>query len=113
MIKLYDYILSADCYKTRLMLALLKREFEPVKVNIHPGRENPLLRHRQSILRQYLRKVGGEVGGVVGDDRNALGIAEDQPRGAGQYPVVHRDAAVPVEQQPLRRFKCLALHAAK
>jgi glutathione S-transferase len=40
MIKLHDYILSADCYKIRLMLALLGREFEPVKVNIHPGREN-------------------------------------------------------------------------
>jgi glutathione S-transferase len=40
MIKLYDYILSADCYKIRLMLALLGREFEPVKVNIHPGRQN-------------------------------------------------------------------------
>jgi glutathione S-transferase len=40
MIKLYDYILSADCYKIRLMLALLGQSFEPVKVNIHPGREN-------------------------------------------------------------------------
>jgi glutathione S-transferase len=40
MIRLYDYILSADCYKIRLMLALLGREFEPVKINIHPGREN-------------------------------------------------------------------------
>ena len=40
MIKLYDYILSADCYKIRLMLALLGQPFEPVKINIHPGREN-------------------------------------------------------------------------
>src|ERR1700761_2749513 len=40
MIKLYDYILSADCYKIRLMLALLGQKFEPVKINIHPGREN-------------------------------------------------------------------------
>jgi glutathione S-transferase len=40
MIRLYDYILSADCYKIRLMLALLGREFEPVKIDIHPGREN-------------------------------------------------------------------------
>jgi glutathione S-transferase len=40
MIRLYDYILSADCYKIRLMLALLGRQFEAVKVNIHPGREN-------------------------------------------------------------------------
>jgi glutathione S-transferase len=40
MIKLYDYILSADCYKIRLMLALLGREFEPVKINIHPGKQH-------------------------------------------------------------------------
>ncbi len=40
MIKLHDYILSADCYKIRLMLALLERKFEPVKVNVHPGRQN-------------------------------------------------------------------------
>jgi glutathione S-transferase len=40
MIKLHDYILSADCYKIRLMLALLGQEFEPVKVNVHPGRQN-------------------------------------------------------------------------
>jgi glutathione S-transferase len=44
MIKLHDYILSADCYKVRLMLALLGREFEPVKVNVHPGRENQTAR---------------------------------------------------------------------
>jgi glutathione S-transferase len=40
MIKLYDYILSADCYKIRLMLALLGREFEPVKIDVHPGRQH-------------------------------------------------------------------------
>lgn len=40
MIKLYDYILSADCYKIRLMLALLGQEFESIKVNVHPGRQN-------------------------------------------------------------------------
>ncbi len=40
MMKLHDYILSSDCYKIRLMLALLGRPFEPVKVNVHPGRQN-------------------------------------------------------------------------
>jgi len=40
MIKLYDYILSDDCYKVRLLLAMLRVPFTPVKVNIHPGDEN-------------------------------------------------------------------------
>jgi glutathione S-transferase len=42
MIKLYDYVLSSDCYKVRLLLSMLKVEFTTVKVNFHPGGE-----HRQ------------------------------------------------------------------
>lgn len=42
MIRLYDYILSSDCYKVRLLLSILRVEFETVKVNFHPGAE-----HRQ------------------------------------------------------------------
>ncbi len=37
MIQLYDYILSAECYKVRLLCALLGVKFQPVKVNVHPG----------------------------------------------------------------------------
>jgi glutathione S-transferase len=40
MIRLYDYILSSDCYKVRLLCSLLGVAFEPVKVNVHPGREH-------------------------------------------------------------------------
>jgi len=40
MIRLYDYILSADCYKVRLLCALLGVNYAPVKVNVHPGREH-------------------------------------------------------------------------
>lgn len=40
MIKLHDYILSADCYKIRLMLSMLGLPWKPVKVDIHPGREH-------------------------------------------------------------------------
>ncbi len=40
MIRLYDYILSADCYKVRLFCALLGVSYTPVKVNVHPGREH-------------------------------------------------------------------------
>lgn len=40
MLKLYDYILSSDCYKVRLLCAILGVAFEPVKVDVHPGREH-------------------------------------------------------------------------
>lgn len=37
---LYDYILSASCYKVRLMAALLGVKLELVAVDFHPGREH-------------------------------------------------------------------------
>jgi glutathione S-transferase len=40
MIRLHDYILSDDCYKVRLLLSMLRVDWEPVKVNIHPGAEH-------------------------------------------------------------------------
>jgi len=42
MITLYDYDASADCYKARLLLAILKLEYNLVPVDIHPGDD-----HRQ------------------------------------------------------------------
>lgn len=40
MIKLYDYELSANCYKQRLMMSLLGVEFESILVDFYPGREH-------------------------------------------------------------------------
>ena len=37
---LYDYILSASCYKIRLMAALLGVKLDLVAVDFHPGREH-------------------------------------------------------------------------
>jgi len=37
---LYDYILSDDCYKVRLLLSMLSVGYETRKVDVHPGREN-------------------------------------------------------------------------
>lgn len=37
---LYDYVLSDDCYKVRLLLALLGKEATLKRVDVHPGREN-------------------------------------------------------------------------
>jgi glutathione S-transferase len=40
MIKLYDFVLSANCYKVRLLLGLLDVPYEVVPVDFHPGREH-------------------------------------------------------------------------
>jgi glutathione S-transferase len=40
MIRLYDYVLSADCYKVRLFCALIGVSCTLVKVNVHPGLEH-------------------------------------------------------------------------
>lgn len=37
---LYDYILSASCYKIRLMAALLGVKLDLIAVDFHPGREH-------------------------------------------------------------------------
>lgn len=38
--RLYDYVLSASCYKVRLMAALTGRRLDLVAVDFHPGREH-------------------------------------------------------------------------
>ncbi|MEM8705803.1 MAG: glutathione S-transferase N-terminal domain-containing protein [Actinomycetota bacterium] len=40
MITLHDYVLSANCYKVRLLLSLLDLDHETVAVDFHPGREH-------------------------------------------------------------------------
>ncbi|WP_054007319.1 glutathione S-transferase family protein [Cypionkella psychrotolerans] len=44
--KLYDYVLSASCYKIRLMAALLGVKLDLVAVDFHPGREHRALAFR-------------------------------------------------------------------
>jgi len=39
-IRLYDYVLSADCYPVRLLLDFLRLEYERVGVDVYPGREH-------------------------------------------------------------------------
>ena len=36
--RLYDYAASANCYKDRLLLSLLQREYERVPIDILPVR---------------------------------------------------------------------------
>jgi len=40
MIKLYDYVLSANCYKIRLFLSILGVEYESELIDFYPGREH-------------------------------------------------------------------------
>ena len=37
---LYNYVLSGNCYKVRLLASLLNVEYDPVAVDFHPGREH-------------------------------------------------------------------------
>jgi glutathione S-transferase len=39
-ITLYDYTLSGNCYKVRLLLSLLKIPFSTRAIDLHPGREH-------------------------------------------------------------------------
>jgi glutathione S-transferase len=47
MIKLYDYVLSASCYKVRLMAALAGVRLELEAVDFHPGRQHKSVAFRQ------------------------------------------------------------------
>ena len=40
MIRLYDYELSGNCYKLRLLLHWLRLQYQRIAVNFHPGREH-------------------------------------------------------------------------
>ena len=40
MIELYDYELSGNCYKIRLMLSFLKLDYLSKKVEFYPGKEH-------------------------------------------------------------------------
>lgn len=40
MIRLYDWELSVNCYKQRLMMGILGVDYESVPVNFYPGREH-------------------------------------------------------------------------
>jgi glutathione S-transferase len=39
-IKLYDYVLSGNCYKVRLLASLLSLPYEPIPVDFYPGRQH-------------------------------------------------------------------------
>lgn len=40
MIKLYDYALSVNCYKQRLMMSILDLPYESIPIDFYPGREH-------------------------------------------------------------------------
>lgn len=94
MIKLYDYELSGNCYKLRLMMSILGLEYETVPIDFYPGREhksdwfrqiNPLgqlpvldddglvLRDAQAILVYLAAKYDGSGKWYPKDDAELLG----------------------------------------
>ena len=95
MIELYDYELSGNCYKIRLMLSFLNLDYLSKKVEFHPGREhksekfleiNPLgqlpvlsdtnlvLRDAQAILVYLARKYDKKNIWYPIDDPEKLGL---------------------------------------
>jgi glutathione S-transferase len=40
MIKLYNYDLSGNCYKVRLLMSALRIPFEPIELDFYPGYEH-------------------------------------------------------------------------
>ena len=70
MIKLYDYELSGNCYKLRLMMSMLGIEHETVAVDFYPGNE-----HKSEWFRE-LNPLGQlpviEDGGLVLRDAQAI-----------------------------------------
>lgn len=40
MVTLYEYVLSANCYKVRLLLSMLGVEYQSVAIDFHPGKEH-------------------------------------------------------------------------
>ena len=53
MLRLYDYELSGNCYKLRLLLHWLDLPCERVPVNFHPGRE-----HKSADFLQHINPLG-------------------------------------------------------
>ncbi len=60
-IELYDYVLSANCYKVRLLLSLLEVDHELRTVDFHPARE-----HRSEAFRRI--NPMGHIPVLVDDD---------------------------------------------
>ncbi len=47
MITLYDYVLSANCYKIRLLLGLLNLDYESKAIDFHPAKEHQAEQFRE------------------------------------------------------------------
>lgn len=87
MITVYDYVLSANCYKVRLLLSLLDLDYESVAIDFHPGKE-----HRGDEFRR-INPMGHipvlDDGGFVLRDAHAILIylATEYDRSRSWYPV--------------------------
>lgn len=87
MITVYDYVLSANCYKVRLMLSLLGLEYDAVAIDFHPGKEHKGEEFRRINPMGHIPVL--DDGGFVLRDAHAiliyLAASYDEP--SGWYPV--------------------------
>jgi glutathione S-transferase len=81
---LYNYVLSGNCYKVRLLASLLNVKYESVSVDFHPGQEHksePLLRLNPAgtlpILVINQSSSNGSSNGAGNDAGNDAGTGND------------------------------------
>ena len=74
MIRLYDYELSGNCYKLRLLMHWLGLPFERIPVDFHPGRA-----HKSDAFVQNVNPLGQLP--VLDDDKHYW-VGEDEARAA-------------------------------
>jgi len=97
-IRFYNYVLSGNCYKFRLLASLLKVEYESIAVDFHPGRE-----HKSEAM-LALNPAGTlpilEVGDLVLTETQAMlvWLAEHHDPGKNWWPSNDSNAIVPVMQ---------------
>ncbi|MEE7493326.1 glutathione S-transferase [Methylobacterium oryzae] len=97
--KLYDYVLSSDCYKVRLLAGCLGIELQTIPVNVFPGEEH---RSPEFLAVSPLGKIPVlSDGGVVLQDAHAILVylAKRQgDAGAAWYPDADAASCAAVQQ---------------
>ena len=87
MISLYDYTLSGNCYKVRLLLHWLGLEYTRIPVDFHPGREQRSARFKASINPQGQLPVLRDADLLLPDSRAILiHLASQYDPGGQWYP---------------------------
>jgi glutathione S-transferase len=104
LLRLHDYVLSAECYTVRLMLALLALPHEAVAVDVYPGgAEAPVLQDDDTVLRDpglILEHLARSYGAAWMPDDAAPEIARWLAFAATDLTAINRARGVAVLGQP-------------